>query len=115
MLSMLQGQFRQLIMRLWCGSDNDDIDSVILDHVFGSPIGLDAGVILLGIVVGLWCTLDNSVQFQMGDIGNKRNVECFGAEAISDHTNIKSLGSHLDLYFYRGQSQGFHNNRTLRE
>ena len=97
MLSVLQGQLGQLVMRVWGGSDNDDINSVILDHVLGSPIGLDARVILLGIIVGLGCTLNDSVQFQLRNIGNKRNVKSFSAEAVSDHTNVESLGSHDGL------------------
>lgn len=95
MFSVLQRQLAQGVVGVGGGGDNDDIDAGILDHVFGSTVRLDAGVVLLGIVFGLRGALDNGVELQLRDFREEGQVEGFGTEAVANHANIPGLRGHI--------------------
>ena len=42
MLPILQSQLGQLEVRGWCCSDDNDVYRVVLDHLLGGSVALDA-------------------------------------------------------------------------
>ena len=94
MLSSLQCQFAQVKVRVWGGGDDDDIDRGVLQQVFGRAIGLDSGVIFLGIVVGFGSALHDSIQLEFRNLRDEGDVKDLCAEAVADNADVPYLGGH---------------------
>lgn len=96
MLPSLESQLGQLIVRVRRRRDHNNIDALILDHVLGAAVGLDARVVLFGIILGLGVTLDNGVQLELGNGLDEGDLEDLGAEAVAYDADVPRLGGHCD-------------------
>lgn len=90
-LSIFEGQLGQGVMRIGSGGDDHHLDTFILDHLLGGPVGLDSRVVLLGIVIGFRGALHNSGDFELRDFLNEGNVEGLGTEAITHNSDVPGL------------------------
>lgn len=95
MLACLQGQLGEGEVGVWGGGDDDDVNRGVLDHLLCGAEGLHAGVILLGVIVGLGGTLNDRVELELGDLVHEGNVEDLGAEAVANNTDVVCLGGHF--------------------
>ena len=95
MLARVEGQLGQGDMRVRSRGDDYHIDGGILHQVLGGAVGLDAWVVLLGIVIGLGGALDNGVKVEVRNLGDEGDVEDLGAEAVADDANVVGLGGHF--------------------
>lgn len=95
-LASLQSQLAQVKVRVWRGSDNHHVDRGVLDHLIGRPEGLEAGVILLRIVIRLGGTLHDRIELQLWDLLHERNVEDLCAKAVADNADVVDFGDHCD-------------------
>lgn len=96
MLASLEGQFAQRKVRVRSSSDDDNVDSRVLHQLLGGTVRLQAGVILLSIILGLRGALHDSVELQLRNLGDEGNVEDLGTEAVADDTDVVGLGSHCE-------------------
>ena len=112
MLASFQGLLCQGQMRIWCCGDDYDVDCCVVEEVVGGAVGLDAGVVFLGVIVGFgtmfWTSvvgrterrarggsigstvppLHDGVELEVRDKINEGDVEDFGGEAVAYDADV---------------------------
>lgn len=97
MLSSLQGQFGQVVMRVWRGGDDNYVDPRIPDQLLRASVRFDPGMVFLCVILGFRSSLDNRIQLELRNVLDKGDMEDFGAGTVADDAEIPCFGGHCGV------------------
>lgn len=97
MLTALQSQLGYGEVGFGCSGYNDYIDSIITDQILRRSITLDAGVIFLYIIFRFGMSLNDGVQYKLGNNLDDWYMENLSRQTIANDANIIYFRGHVSM------------------